>query len=77
MYQGLLTNLLDILALKFGKELAETFLISINADGRENTLDILGRRRGITGKAEKEISCEVLHSEIGSFFFFFFLSQQY
>lgn len=58
------TNLLDVLALKLRDELLQALLVGVNANRPEDTLDVGGRRGGVSGKAEEEKSCEVLHFEM-------------
>lgn len=55
------TYLVDVLALELRKKLAETLLVSVNADCAQNALDILGGWRCVAGEAEEEVCCEVLH----------------
>lgn len=57
------TNLLDVLALELSHELLETVGVSVNADGGENTLDIVGGGALVTGEGKEEVSGEVLHFE--------------
>jgi hypothetical protein len=59
-----ITNLLDVLALELLQELAEALLISVNADGGEDSLDVLSRGGGVAGKAEEKESGEVLHFDL-------------
>lgn len=55
------TDLLDVLALKIGDELLQTLLVSVNANRLKDALDVSGRGGGVAGKAEQEVSGEVLH----------------
>jgi len=55
--------LVDVLALKLGKELVETLLVGLNSNGAENGLDVLSGRRGVAGQAEEKVCCEVLHCD--------------
>ena len=55
--------LLDVLALELGHELVETLTLSVNTDGGEDGLDVLGRGGLVASEVEKEVSCEVLHFE--------------
>lgn len=56
-----LSYLRDVLALKLGDEGVQALIVSLNADGRENGLDILGGRAGVATEAEEEESGDVLH----------------
>jgi hypothetical protein len=49
--------LVDVLALKLGEELAETLFVRVDANGAQDTLDVLGGRRGVAGQAEEEVCC--------------------
>lgn len=60
------TNLLDVLALELSHELAETLVVSVDADGGKDTLDIVGRGSLVAGEGEEEVSGEVLHFEWAS-----------
>lgn len=53
--------LLDVLALELGDQGVEALVVSLNANGLENGLDIGGRGGGVASEAEKKVSCEVLH----------------
>lgn len=53
--------LVDVLAIELGEELLEALVISLNADGAEDGLDIVSRRGGVATEAEEEVSGEVLH----------------
>ena len=55
------SNLLDVLALKLRDELLKTGFIGIDTNGRQNALDVVGRRRGVASKAKEQVSCQVLH----------------
>lgn len=60
------TNLLDVLALELSNELGEALIVGVDTNGREDGLDVLSRGGGVAGKAEQEVSGEVLHFECGS-----------
>lgn len=62
----MLTNLLEVLALKLGDELVKALLIGVDADGGEDSLDIGGRGGLVAGEGEEEESGDVLHFESGS-----------
>lgn len=51
----------DVLALELGDQLGETLRVSLNSDGREDSGDVLLRRRGVATLDEEEVCCEVLH----------------
>ena len=51
------TYLVDVLALELRKKLAETLLVSVDADGAQNTLDVCGGWGGVAGQAEEEVCC--------------------
>jgi hypothetical protein len=53
--------LLDVLAGKLRDELLETVTLSVDTDGREDGLDVLGRGLLVAGEVEEEVGCEVLH----------------
>lgn len=55
--------LADVLALELGEESLETVLIGLDTNGLEDGGDVLSGGRGVATKAEKEVSCEVLHFE--------------
>lgn len=55
------THLLNVLALKLRDELLQTLLVSVNANRPKDSLDVVSRGRGVAGKAEEEVSSEVLH----------------
>ena len=57
------TYSVDILALELGDQLLETVILSLNANGRENLLDISGRRGGVATDLEEEVSSNVTHLE--------------
>lgn len=59
----MLSYLLDVLVLELRQELLETLILSIDADGLEDLLDVLSGGRGVTAKGEEHVSCEVLHFE--------------
>jgi len=52
---------LEILALELRDEGVKTLIISLNADGFENALDILSGRRILSTEGEEEVCCEMLH----------------
>jgi hypothetical protein len=54
----------DVLALEFSKELLEALIVSIDANGAKNTLDVGCGGRSVATKAEEKVSCEMLHFEI-------------
>ena len=51
----------DILALELRDELPETLLISLNANGTEDLLDIVSRRGGVATDLEEEVCSEMTH----------------
>lgn len=55
--------LVDVLARELRDELLKTLILGLNADGAEDSLDILSRGRGVAAEGEQEVSCEVLHFE--------------
>ena len=55
------TYSIDVLALELGDQLLETVILSLNANGRENLLDISGRRGGVATDLEEEVSSNVTH----------------
>lgn len=57
------TYFVDVLALELLEELVETFILSFNADGFEDFLDLLSGRAGVATETEQEVCCEVLHFE--------------
>lgn len=56
-----MSYLVDVLALKLREKGLEALVISLNADGAEDLLDVGLRRGGVAGEAEEEVSCHVLH----------------
>lgn len=57
------TNLLEVLALELGDDLLETVTLSVNADGGEDGLDVVGRGGLVASKGEEQVGGEVLHFE--------------
>lgn len=55
--------LVDVLARELRDELLKTLILGLNADGAEDSLDILSRGGGVAAESEQEVSCEVLHFE--------------
>lgn len=55
--------LVDVLARELRDELLKTLILGLNADGAEDSLDILSRGGGVAAEGEQEVSCEVLHFE--------------
>lgn len=55
--------LLDVLAGELRDELVEALTLSVNTDGGEDGLDVLGRGGLVAGEVEEEVSGEVLHFE--------------
>jgi hypothetical protein len=55
--------LLDVLAGKLRDELVEALTLSVNTDGGEDGLDVLGRGRLVASEVEEEVCSEVLHFE--------------
>lgn len=53
--------LLDVLAGKLRDELVEALTLSVNTDGGEDGLDVLGRGRLVASEVKEEVSSEVLH----------------
>lgn len=58
---GLVTNLLEVLALELSDELVEALGVGINTDGGEDALDVGGGGRLVAGQGQEEVSGEVLH----------------
>jgi hypothetical protein len=59
----LCTNLLEVLALELSNELVQALLIGVNANGREDSLNVLSGGGGVASKGEEQVSGEVLHFE--------------
>lgn len=57
------TNLLEVLALELGDDLVDTLLVSVDADGGEDGLDVGGGGLLVASKGEKEEGSKVLHCE--------------
>ena len=55
------TYLVDILALELLKELGQTLLVSIDANGGQDALDVVGGGAAVASEAKEEVSREVLH----------------
>lgn len=55
--------LLDVLAGELRDELVEALTLSVNTDGGEDGLDVLGRGGLVASEVEEEVSGEVLHFE--------------
>lgn len=55
------TYLGNVLALELRDQLGQAIGIGLDADGREDGLDVLGGGGGVATEAEEEVSCEVLH----------------
>ena len=55
--------LVDVLALQLSEEGLETAGVGLNADGLEDSGDVLGRGRGVASELEEEVGSEVLHFE--------------
>lgn len=55
--------LVDVLALELRQELGQAVIISLNANGAEDRLDVGSGGRGVATEGEEEVSCEVLHFE--------------
>jgi len=53
--------LVDVLALELRQKGGEALIVSLDADGREDSLDVLGRGGGVATEPEKEESRQVLH----------------
>ena len=53
--------LVDVLALKLGEKGLETVAVGLNADGLEDSGDVLGRGGGVASELEEEVGREVLH----------------
>jgi len=53
--------LVDVLALKLRQKGIESVVVSLNANGTKNLLDVRGGRGGVAGEAEEEECCHVLH----------------
>jgi hypothetical protein len=58
-----ITNLLEVLALELGDDLLDAVRLSVDADGRENGLDVGGGGSLVAGKGEEEVGSEILHFE--------------
>lgn len=57
--------LLDVLALEFADELLEALGVGLNADRREELLDVAGAGLLVAAEGEEEVSREVLHFDCG------------
>ena len=53
--------LVNILALKLGDQAVEAAVVSLDADGAQNLLNIGCRRGGVSTEGEEEVCCEMLH----------------
>ena len=51
----------DVLALELRDELGEAVLVSLNADGGENLLDVISRRGGVAADHEEEVCSNITH----------------
>ena len=51
----------NVLALKLGDELGETFVVSVDADRAEDALDVVRRRRGLSTDLEEQVGSDVAH----------------
>jgi len=58
-----LPYLVDVFTLQLLDQLLEAVLIGVDTDGGKDTLDVVCGWVGVTGQAEKEVGCEVLHFE--------------
>jgi len=58
---GLVTNLLEVLALELSDELVEALGVGIDTDGGEDALDVGGGGRLVASQGQEEVSGEVLH----------------
>ena len=58
------THLVDVLALELGEELLQTLVISLNANGLEDVLDVLRTWAGVATEAEKEVCCEAVACQV-------------
>ena len=58
------THGVDVLAAEFFDELVESLIISIDADGAEDLLDVLGGGRGVAADLEEEVSSDVAHFDL-------------
>ena len=47
--------LVNVLALELTKELVETLIVSLDADGGEDALDVFGGWGGVASEAEEEV----------------------
>ena len=56
--------LVDVLALELADESVQTVIVSLDANGLKDLLDIGGGRGGVASKAEEQVSCEMLHFDI-------------
>lgn len=55
------TDRVDILASKLLEEAGDALVIAINTDGREDCLNVIGSRRGVSANLKEEVGCKVLH----------------
>jgi hypothetical protein len=59
----LMPYLVDVLAFELADEGVETVVVSLDTDGAEDLLDVLGRGRRVAADGEEQVSCEMLHFE--------------
>lgn len=59
-----MTHLVDVLALELREELLQTLVVSLNADGLEDALDVLCAWAGVATEAEQEVCCEAISCQI-------------
>lgn len=55
------TNGVDIFAIKLLEETGDALVVTIDADGGEDSLDITSAGRGVSTNLAEEVGCEVLH----------------
>jgi hypothetical protein len=55
------TNLVDVLVLELVDQSLEAVVVGLDSDRGKNLLNVLRRRAGVSGEAEEEVRCEVLH----------------
>lgn len=55
------TDSVDVLAVELSNELVEALVIAVNANGRDDFLDVGSRRRGVATDLEEEVCSNVTH----------------
>ncbi|RUS23659.1 hypothetical protein BC938DRAFT_474820 [Jimgerdemannia flammicorona] len=57
------TNLVDVFALQTGEQRFETLVVSLDTDGGEDLLDVLGGGVRVATEGEEQVSREMLHGD--------------